>query len=245
MPSAVRLRTDFSAREVRRLAKQSRDNNENRRLLSRHMPALRPCSCIPMRSPAMSPMAPPAVLSAKKPGIPPGPHNLIKALKYEVPAKPLISLETIFCLFSCPPEPQKIAFSERKHEVDRRQVGSLSIRPTSKFQCQVLQGSITLPAPTRSISCSLDRTATSMHFRYRHVHWSRGRCWDHSPAPASRGCGFSGCQMSTEMPSSTHRTGSSFSARVTGWSSLWSIRNFHLTYHGSPCLRASRRFSRT
>ena len=34
MPSAVPLRTDFSARELRRLAKQSRDNNQSRRLLS-------------------------------------------------------------------------------------------------------------------------------------------------------------------------------------------------------------------
>jgi hypothetical protein len=34
MPSAVPLRTDFSARELRQLAKQSRDNNQSRRLLS-------------------------------------------------------------------------------------------------------------------------------------------------------------------------------------------------------------------
>ena len=34
MPSAVPLRTDFSTRELRRLAKQSRDNNQSRRLLS-------------------------------------------------------------------------------------------------------------------------------------------------------------------------------------------------------------------
>ena len=34
MPSAVPLRTDFSARELRRLAKQSRDNNQSRRMLS-------------------------------------------------------------------------------------------------------------------------------------------------------------------------------------------------------------------
>ena len=34
MPSAVPLRTDFSARELRRLAKQSRDSNQSRRLLS-------------------------------------------------------------------------------------------------------------------------------------------------------------------------------------------------------------------
>ena len=34
MPSAVLLRTDFSARELRQLAKQSRDNNQSRRLLS-------------------------------------------------------------------------------------------------------------------------------------------------------------------------------------------------------------------
>ena len=34
MPSAVPLRTDFSARELRQLAKQSRDNNLSRRLLS-------------------------------------------------------------------------------------------------------------------------------------------------------------------------------------------------------------------
>ena len=98
MPSAVRLRTDFSARELLRLAKQSRDNNENRRLLPRHIRALRPCSCMPMRSPAMSPMVPPAGLSAKKPWCPPGPHNLMKALKYEVPAKLLHSLEIILCL---------------------------------------------------------------------------------------------------------------------------------------------------
>ena len=34
MPPAVPLRTDFSARELRRLAKQSRNNNQSRRLLS-------------------------------------------------------------------------------------------------------------------------------------------------------------------------------------------------------------------
>ena len=34
MPSAVPLRTDFSAHELRCLAKQSRDNNQSRRLLS-------------------------------------------------------------------------------------------------------------------------------------------------------------------------------------------------------------------
>jgi transposase len=34
MPSAVPLRTDFSARELRQLAKQSRDSNQSRRLLS-------------------------------------------------------------------------------------------------------------------------------------------------------------------------------------------------------------------
>ena len=34
MPSAVPLRTDFSARELRRLAKQSQDSNQSRRLLS-------------------------------------------------------------------------------------------------------------------------------------------------------------------------------------------------------------------
>ena len=34
MPSAVPLRTDFSARELRRLAKQSRDNSQSSRLLS-------------------------------------------------------------------------------------------------------------------------------------------------------------------------------------------------------------------
>jgi transposase len=34
MPPAVPLRTDFSARELRRLAKQCRDNNQGRRLLS-------------------------------------------------------------------------------------------------------------------------------------------------------------------------------------------------------------------
>ena len=34
MPTAAPLRTDFSARELRRLAKQSRDNNQSRRLLS-------------------------------------------------------------------------------------------------------------------------------------------------------------------------------------------------------------------
>jgi transposase len=34
MPSAVSLRTDFSASELRRLAKRSKDNNQSRRLLS-------------------------------------------------------------------------------------------------------------------------------------------------------------------------------------------------------------------
>ena len=34
MPSAVTLRTDFSASELRRLAKRSKDNNQSRRLLS-------------------------------------------------------------------------------------------------------------------------------------------------------------------------------------------------------------------
>jgi hypothetical protein len=34
MPSAVPLRTDFSAGELRRLAKRSGDNNQSRRLLS-------------------------------------------------------------------------------------------------------------------------------------------------------------------------------------------------------------------
>ena len=34
MPSAVPLRTDFSARELRRLANQSRHSNQSRRLLS-------------------------------------------------------------------------------------------------------------------------------------------------------------------------------------------------------------------
>jgi transposase len=34
MPSAVPLRTDFSARELRQLAKLSRDNNQSRRFLS-------------------------------------------------------------------------------------------------------------------------------------------------------------------------------------------------------------------
>jgi putative transposase len=34
MPSAVKLRTDFSAGELRRLAKRSKDNNQSRRLLS-------------------------------------------------------------------------------------------------------------------------------------------------------------------------------------------------------------------
>jgi hypothetical protein len=34
MPSAVELRTDYSAGELRRLAKKSRDNNQARRLLS-------------------------------------------------------------------------------------------------------------------------------------------------------------------------------------------------------------------
>ena len=34
MPSAVKLRTDFSSVELRRLAKKSRDGNQARRLLS-------------------------------------------------------------------------------------------------------------------------------------------------------------------------------------------------------------------
>ena len=34
MPAAVPLRTDFSARELRRLAKQCRNDNQSRRLLS-------------------------------------------------------------------------------------------------------------------------------------------------------------------------------------------------------------------
>ena len=34
MPAAVTLRTDYSASELRRLAKRSRDNNQSRRLLS-------------------------------------------------------------------------------------------------------------------------------------------------------------------------------------------------------------------
>jgi transposase len=34
MPSAVRLRTDFSAEELRHLAKQARSNNQSRRFLS-------------------------------------------------------------------------------------------------------------------------------------------------------------------------------------------------------------------
>jgi len=34
MPSAVKIRTDFSAHELRRLAKRSKDNNQSRRLLS-------------------------------------------------------------------------------------------------------------------------------------------------------------------------------------------------------------------
>ena len=34
MPSAVPLRTDFSAGELRQLAKRSKDNNQSRRLLS-------------------------------------------------------------------------------------------------------------------------------------------------------------------------------------------------------------------
>jgi transposase len=34
MPSAVTLRTDFSASELRRQAKRSKDNNQSRRLLS-------------------------------------------------------------------------------------------------------------------------------------------------------------------------------------------------------------------
>lgn len=34
MPSAVKLRTDFSAAELRRMAKRSKDNNQSRRLLS-------------------------------------------------------------------------------------------------------------------------------------------------------------------------------------------------------------------
>ena len=34
MPSAVKLRTDFSAAALRRMAKRSKDNNQSRRLLS-------------------------------------------------------------------------------------------------------------------------------------------------------------------------------------------------------------------
>ncbi len=34
MPSAVKLRTDFSAADLRRLAKRAKDNNQSRRLLS-------------------------------------------------------------------------------------------------------------------------------------------------------------------------------------------------------------------
>ena len=34
MPSAIRLRTDFTARELRRLAKKAKDGNQSRRLLS-------------------------------------------------------------------------------------------------------------------------------------------------------------------------------------------------------------------
>lgn len=34
MPSAIRLRTDFTARELRRLAKKAKDVNQSRRLLS-------------------------------------------------------------------------------------------------------------------------------------------------------------------------------------------------------------------
>jgi len=34
MPSAVKIRTDFSAHELRHLAKRSKDNNQSRRLLS-------------------------------------------------------------------------------------------------------------------------------------------------------------------------------------------------------------------
>jgi putative transposase len=34
MPSAVRLRTDFTAGELRRLAKKAQDVNQSRRLLS-------------------------------------------------------------------------------------------------------------------------------------------------------------------------------------------------------------------
>ena len=34
MPSALTLRTDFSASELRRLAKRSKDNSQSRRLLS-------------------------------------------------------------------------------------------------------------------------------------------------------------------------------------------------------------------
>ena len=34
MPSAMTLRTDYSARELRNLAKRSRNNNQSRRLLS-------------------------------------------------------------------------------------------------------------------------------------------------------------------------------------------------------------------
>ena len=34
MPSALKLRTDYSAAELRGLAKRTRDNNQSRRLLS-------------------------------------------------------------------------------------------------------------------------------------------------------------------------------------------------------------------
>ena len=34
MSSAIRLRTDFTARELRRLAKKAKDGNQSRRLLS-------------------------------------------------------------------------------------------------------------------------------------------------------------------------------------------------------------------
>ena len=34
MPSALTLRTDYSAADLRRLAKQSKNNNQSRRLLS-------------------------------------------------------------------------------------------------------------------------------------------------------------------------------------------------------------------
>jgi hypothetical protein len=34
MPSAVKLRTDYSAKELRKLAKRGKDNNQARRLLS-------------------------------------------------------------------------------------------------------------------------------------------------------------------------------------------------------------------